>query len=88
MTKKKMIAYVLVGIFVLYSCGVAIAYWGSLEMEGKRMYEYFGYLQQINISQYLNADEIDFVQLHRDVHTDTVIPSSSPLFKRLMPMRL
>ncbi len=81
MTKKKMIAYVLVGIFVLYSCGVAIAYWGSLEMEGKRMYEYFGYLQQINISQYLNADEIDFVQLHRDVHTDTVIPSSSPLFK-------
>ncbi|MBR6531602.1 MAG: HAMP domain-containing histidine kinase [Clostridia bacterium] len=81
MTKKKMIIYTLVGILVLYSCGVAMIVLSSFETEAKNMHQYFNYLQNLDLVEYYNGYKFDFPEIHKKADLSLNIPSSSKLFK-------
>ena len=81
MTKKKMIACVLVGIFVLYSCGVAMIVLSSFETEAKNMHQYFSYLQNLDLVEYYNGYMFDFPEIHKRADLNLNVPSSSKVFK-------
>lgn len=81
MTKKKIIIYILVGILVLYSCGVAMIILSSLETEAKNMHQYFSYLQNRELVEYLDGYIFDFPEIHKKADLFMNIPSYSKLFK-------
>lgn len=81
MTKKKIIIYTLIGIIVLYSCGIAMIITSSFNLEAQNMYRYFQYLQNLDPVEYNNGYNFDFSEIHKQTDLFLNIPSSSKLFK-------
>ena len=81
MTKKKIIIYILVGILVLYSCGVAMIIMSSIELEAKDMHQYFNYLQNLDLVEYHDGYDFDFPEIHKKANLYLNVPSFSKLFE-------
>lgn len=81
MTKKMMIIYTLIGILVLYSCGVAMILLSSFELEAKNMHQYFNYLQNMELVEYYKGYHFDFPEIHKKAALHLNVPSSSKLFQ-------
>lgn len=76
-----MIVYILVGILVLYSCGVTMIILSSSESEARNMHQYFNYLQNLDFVEYYNGYIFDFPEIHKKTDLALNIPSSSKLFQ-------
>ncbi len=69
MTKKKMIAVVLIGVFVLYGCAIAANYTSALEVVCDKADDWWGHIAQSNLlSDFIDSGETDFSVLHRTLY--------------------